>query len=99
MFRKRNKFSSKLRARRNEFQAEHGVMAIPRAEQLPALRREIIVIDHDFGLVQHHVKLFRTGRVDCYRVEVDGLPWKDRVGWSRALEVLRKAFVRVGAAR
>lgn len=69
----------------------------PSCKPLPDLRREIIVRDHDFGLVEHHVKLFRCGRIDCYRVEVDGAPWKPRVGWSRALEVLRKAFVRVGA--
>ena len=92
MFRKRKKFSAKLRAARSQV-----VEPVELPRRLPDLRREIIVRDHDFGLVEHHIKLFRSGRVDCYRVEVDGALWKPRVGWSRALEVLRKAFVRVGA--
>lgn len=95
MYRHRKNISSKLRARRIAvLEGDPRPGPLP----LPDLRREIIVRDHDFGLVEHHVKLFRCGRIDCYRVEVDGVPWKQRVGWSRALEVLRKAFVRVGAA-
>ncbi len=65
---------------------------------LPDLRREIIVIDHDFGRREHRLALYRTRRVDCYRVEVDGKPWSDSMGWSRILAGLRKALPRVGAA-
>jgi len=64
---------------------------------LPLLRREIIIRDHDFGTVEHVFRLYRTNRVDCYRVEVDGKPWKGRVGWSKILAGLRKSLPRVSA--
>ena len=63
----------------------------------PDLRREIIVIDHDFGEIMHRLCLYKTNRVDLYRVEVDGKPWKDRIGWSNILAGLRKSMPRVGA--
>lgn len=66
--------------------------------QLPELRREIIVIDYDFGRREHRLTLYRTRRRDCYRVEVDGRPWADSMGWSRILAGLRRAMQRVGAA-
>lgn len=65
---------------------------------LPDMRREIIVVDHDFGRVEHRIALYKTRRIDCYRVEVDGRPWADSMGWSRILAGLRKAMPRVGAA-
>lgn len=64
---------------------------------LPDLRREVIIIDYDFGTVTHHIKLFKTGRVDCYRAVADGKLWKERIGWSRVLEGLRKSMPRIGA--
>lgn len=60
----------------------------------PELRREVIVIDHDFGTVTHHMKLYRTARVDTYRVEVNGQHWRN-AGWAKALEGVRKSFLRV----
>ena len=66
--------------------------------ELPILRREILIIDHDFGRREHRLALYRTRRVDCYRVEVDGQPWSDSMGWSRILTGLRKALPRVSAA-
>jgi hypothetical protein len=65
---------------------------------LPGLRREIIIIDHDFGERVHRLALYKTSRIDCYRVEVDGRPWKERIGWSQILAGLRKSLPRVGAA-
>ena len=65
---------------------------------LPDLRRTIIVVDHDFGDVEHRIDLFKTRRVDCYRVVADGLEWKERMGWSRILAALRKSFLRVRSA-
>ncbi len=65
---------------------------------LPELRREVIVVDYDFGRREHRLALYRTRRVDCYRVEVDGKPWSESMGWSRILAGLRKALPRVGAA-
>jgi len=64
---------------------------------LPELRREIIIIDHDFGEQIHRLMLYRTNRRDCYRVVADGIEWKDRIGWSKILAGLRKSMPRVGA--
>lgn len=65
--------------------------------ELPHLRRQIIIIDYDFGQREHRLDLYRTNRIDCYRVEVDGQPWKTRIGWSKLLEGLRKSMPRVQA--
>lgn len=66
--------------------------------ELPTLRREIIIRDHDFGAVEHTIRLYRTNRIDCYRVEIDGRLWKERIGWSRILAGLRKSLPRVSSA-
>jgi hypothetical protein len=64
---------------------------------LPKLRRRIVITDYDFGERVHTLDLYRTSRVDCYRVNVDGKPWKARIGWSKILEGLRKSLPRVGS--
>lgn len=64
---------------------------------LPELRRRLIVEDYDFDLRVHVLEFYRTSRRDCYRVVVDGVLWKPRIGWSRALAGLRKSLPRVGA--
>jgi hypothetical protein len=70
-----------------------------RAPELPSLRREVIVRDYDSGEpVEHRLALFKTRRIDTYRIEADGKPWRCG-GWSAALAGLRKAFVRVPSPR
>ena len=64
---------------------------------LPALRRSLVIIDHDFGTVEHRLDLYRTNRIDCYRVVADGVEWKQRAGWSTVLEAVRKSFLRVSS--
>lgn len=64
---------------------------------LPNLRRRIVVESFDFGHEIHVLEFFRTDRVDCFRVVVDGREWKPRVGFSQALAGLRKSMPRVGA--
>lgn len=66
--------------------------------KLPKLRRQIIIRDFDFGEKIHTLDLYRTDRVDCYRVVADGVEWKDRIGWSKILAGLRMSMHRVGAA-
>lgn len=63
---------------------------------LPELRRRLIVIDYDFGERIHTLDLYRTNRIDCYRVVADGVEWKRRIGWSAILAGLRKSLPRVG---
>lgn len=65
---------------------------------LPELRRRLIVEDFDFSRRVHVMEFFRTRRVDCYRVVVDGREWHRSIGWSRALAGLRKSLPRVGAS-
>jgi hypothetical protein len=70
-----------------------------RMPDLPLLRREVIVIDYDTGHpVTHTLHLYRTARVDTYRIEADGKPWK-RGGWTAALAGLRKAYPRLPSPR
>lgn len=71
-----------------------------RMPELPLLRREVIVTDYDSGQpVTHTLRLYRCGRVDQYRVEADGKPWHARIGWSRVLAGLRKAYQRLPSPR
>lgn len=69
-----------------------------RAPELPTLRRQIIIRDFDFGERIHTLDLYKSDRCDCYRVVVDGKPWKDRIGWSAILAGLRKSMPRVGSS-
>jgi hypothetical protein len=71
-----------------------------RPPELPDLRRKVEITDYDAGQpVVHTITLFRADRVDCYRAEADGKPWKDRIGWSRVLELTRKAYQRIPGKR
>ena len=65
--------------------------------QLPDLRRRIVIENFDFSHEIHVLEFFRSDRVDCFRVVVDGKEWKRRIGFSKALAGLRKSMPRVGA--
>lgn len=65
--------------------------------ELPNLRRIIIVIDFDYGKTVNIIKLFKTNRIDCYRAEVEGKIWKQKIGWAKVLEGIRKSFVRINS--
>lgn len=62
---------------------------------LPHLRRQVIIIDYDQGMDVHMLNLYRSDRIDCYKVTADGEPWRERIGWARILEGLRKSMPRV----
>ncbi len=98
-YRKRTKMSAKLAAARaSKARKREAGQAPDYPPDLPELRRTIIIIDHDFGEVEHRIDLFRSNRRDCYRCVADGKPWGDRMGWSNVLANVRKSFLRVGAA-
>lgn len=86
-------------ARMREAKAEKRLVGpIPeRPPELPDLRRRLIVESFDFGHQSHVLEFYKTNRVDCFRVLVDGKEWKKRIGWSKALEGLRKSVPRVSA--
>jgi len=98
--RQRDERARKLEAmRRGKERARMAREPQGRAPDLPLLRREVIVIDYDSGEpVTHTLHLYRTRRVDTYRIEADGKPWKCG-GWSAALVGLRKAYPRVPSPR
>ena len=64
--------------------------------ELPELRKIIIVINFDFGKkVVNIMRLYKTGRIDQYRAEANGKPWKDKIGLSGILAGIRKSMPRV----
>lgn len=98
MYRKRTKYSEKMkvaRAAKERKRLEGDAPDYP--VMLPDVRRRIIIIDYDFGEVIHEIVLKRSNRADCYQAVIDGKIWKERIGWSKILEALRKSFIRVGA--
>lgn len=99
-YRKRTRQSTKMataRAAKERKRLEGPAPDYPR--DLPDLRRTLLIRDHDFGEVEHRIDLYRTSRIDCYRVVADGIEWKRRAGWSTVLEAVRKSFLRVSASR
>lgn len=103
MFKKRYTYSPKLRdaQRKAKSRIREAGESPDYPLALPHLRREIIVRDYDFGLIEHRILCYECGRIDCYRVELDGRPWlKKRVGWTRIIrEGLEKLFLRVKSVK
>lgn len=64
---------------------------------LPDLRRRIVITDYDHGERVHTLDLYRTSRIDCYRVVAGGVEWKRRIGWSKILAGLRKSLPRLSS--
>lgn len=87
--------SRKLRAARERRRLEGAGPRYPR--ELPAQRRTLIIVDYDFGTVEHRIDLYRTRRIDCYRAVADGVEWKRRIGGSKVLAALCVKFPRVRA--
>ncbi len=74
-------------------QYEQGDVSVKR---IPELRRVIEITDYDNGApTTHTLELYKTNRIDCYRVIVDGKLWKERIGWSNILAGIRKALPRL----
>lgn len=65
--------------------------------ELPNLRRIVIIIDFDFGKTVNIIKLYKSDRIDCYKAVVQGKIWKEKIGWAKILEGIRKSFVRIHA--
>lgn len=62
---------------------------------LPDRRKKIIITNYDFGEETHVLELYKSDRIDCYNVYVDGQLWKKRIGMSQILAGIRKAMPRV----
>lgn len=87
---------AKMRAGRDAARMNRPAPDYPVA--LPDLRRRIVIENFEFGHEVHVMEFFKTDRIDCFRVVVDGKEWKRRIGFSQALAGLRKSMPRVGAA-
>lgn len=73
-----------------------GTVDIDPIQEIPDLRRIIEITDLDSGEpVTHKLELYRSDRIDCYKVFVDGKLWKKRIGWSQILAGIRKALPRL----
>jgi len=97
-YRHTDSMSRKLRAARDARERRRLVGPEPSyPRRFPLLRRTLIIIDYDFGRVEHRIDLYRTQRIDCYRAVADGVEWKRRIGWSKVLAGLRVKFPRVRA--
>jgi serine protease inhibitor ecotin len=100
MYRKRIRGSAAIEAAKRARERARLEQPAPDYPQpLPDLRRTIIVIDHDFGTIEHRIDLYRTRRVDCYKAVVGGVVWRKSIGWARVLEAVRKSFVHVMSER
>jgi hypothetical protein len=66
---------------------------------IPELRRKIVITDFDNDEpIEHVFDLYRSDRIDCYKVYINGALWKNRIGWSNILAALRKSIPRKKAA-
>jgi len=62
-------------------------------QKIPDLRRIVVITDYDTGKQEtHKLELYKTDRIDCYKVLVDGRVWKNRIEWSNILVGIRKAL-------
>lgn len=93
MYRKRHAICKRMREAKERKRLESPAPDYP--AELPELRRQIIIRDFDFGEVEYTFNLYRSNRIDCYRVETDGKMLVGRKGWSSILKLLRLAFPRV----
>lgn len=98
MYRHTNKSSKKFRnsdsnQKQQARQENHETNPV---QKIPNLRRVVLITDYDSGKpITHKLELFKTDRIDCYKVVVDGRLWKERIGWSNILIGIRKALPRL----
>ena len=64
---------------------------------LPDLRCRITIERFYFGYEKNVLELYKTSRIDQYRVMSNGKLWKWAIGMSRIFERVRKAIPRVRA--
>ena len=96
MYRQTNKASKNYRKSytNRKFAIEQESFVEP--QNIPELRRIIEITDYDSGEpITYKLELYKTDRIDCYKVLVDGKLWKKRIGWSNILAGIRKALPRL----
>jgi hypothetical protein len=97
MYRRTRKYQARRDRRRPDVALED---QRPPAWQPPLLRRRITIEDFDGAEPRTHtIELFRTRRIDSYRVVFDGAQFEERAGWSRVLDLTRRALPRLLSTR
>ncbi|WP_206484427.1 hypothetical protein [Thalassotalea sp. G2M2-11] len=96
MYRRTNKASKiypKSYTNRNSGRSQqHKDFVAP--QEIPELRRVIEITDYDSGEpITHKLELYKSDRIDCYKVLVDRKLWKKRIGWSNILIGIKKALL------
>ncbi|TAA48294.1 hypothetical protein [Corallincola spongiicola] len=98
MYRRTNKYQKNIEQSYSKRAAQESEPSqdYEKPKQLPKLRRVIEITDFDAGeAIVHRIELFKTDRIDCYDVVIDGKLWQRRMGWSRILASIRKAMPRL----
>ncbi|NMP33138.1 hypothetical protein HII17_16385 [Thalassotalea sp. M1531] len=96
MYRKTNKASKNYRKSYTNRNSDIEQESFVEPQSIPELRRVIEITDYDSGEpITHKLELYKTDRIDCYKVFVDGKLWKKRIGWSNILAGIRKALPRL----
>jgi hypothetical protein len=63
--------------------------------EIPKLRRVIEITDFDSGEpIGHKLELYKTDRIDCFDVYMDGAIWRKQIGWSQILAGIKKVVPR-----
>ncbi|HCG5126697.1 TPA: hypothetical protein NJZ01_004596 [Vibrio parahaemolyticus] len=96
MYRQTNKASKNYRKSYTNRNHDTEQESLVEPQSIPELRRIIEITDYDSGEpITHKLELYKTDRIDCYKVLVDGKLWKKRIGWSNILAGIRKALPRL----
>ncbi|TMO42235.1 hypothetical protein, partial [Pseudoalteromonas ruthenica] len=85
MYRQTNKASKNYRKSytNRKFAIEQESFVEP--QNIPELRRIIEITDYDNGdPITHKREKYKTDRLDCYKVLVDGMLWKKRIVWRES---------------
>ena len=70
-------YTNRARTERNR---QDGETPLP-VREIPRLRRVIEITDYDASEpVVYTLELFRSDRIDCYVVYIDGSLWEKRIG-------------------
>lgn len=103
-YRRSPRYQEQIKRRLRAMQEGRARARMERAPEIrwmpPDLRRFVIVGDCDTGALRlDAIFLFATTRIDSYRAVVNGKEQPKRMGWSKALERLRKAMPRKCSTR
>lgn len=56
--------------------------------------RQLVITDLLTNESHTFILFISPHRIDQFRVEVDGQPWKERIGWSRIMAAVRRRQAR-----